>query len=403
MRGVRSTSRLPLGVLLAAGAIAFLPATAARADDEATLPPPAVAPAPGSAPVVVPQASEPLTAPQATNGAYVGVLPTVCGCRTRREHVPAPVRGRMEVQTFTRVNPTYRNWRVPQYRTEYVPVYEWRDTPAFQVRRTPRYEDITVKIYGWRDVPQVVERKHEVWEEVERPRLVTKEIPAERYVVDEVYEYGEEPIERTVKRPTTACQTDPQTGRTCRVTTGEQECTVNEGTRRFKALQGFHGEVRPRGVRLEWVQEGTFKVREFRGVRVEKVVQGTRRERVVVGERVERRCVGMDEERIPCGTRRERVKVGEREVKKCVGWLPDRERIGNEEETVTYGWECSEEPCGRAGTRPVREPVSLPELRVTVVPDGAVGYRLLPGTTTMMEASRYAAEQARRATLVSPR
>ncbi len=334
---------------------------------------------------------------------YVASLPPVCGCTTRREHVPAEKVGRFEVRHFTRINPTYVTRRRPQLRTESVPVWGTKDVPVFEVRRTPRYEDVEITVYGWREVPNVIERKREVWETVERPRLVTREVPAERLVIDPVYANGEEPIERTVRTPRVECQTDPTTGRTCRVVTGHDEKVVNEGTRRFTTLTGYRSEVRPHGIRLEWAEEGVRTEQVFKGVEVERIVQGTRRERVAIGSRTERRHVGFDEVRIPCGTRRERVKVGTRDVTRCVGWLEDRERVGFEEEEVPYTWECVEESCGPSGTRPVREPIALPGVSVTVVPDGSIGHVLLPGTTTMMGEREFAAERARRAALTAPR
>lgn len=334
---------------------------------------------------------------QAPASAYVAFLPAVQGCRTRREHVPAPTRARMEARTFERVNPVYEHTTVPQYRTEQVPVYAWRDVPVYQTRRVPRFEEVTVTTYGWREVPNVIERKEEVWEDVVRPRLVEKMVPTERHVVEEIYEHGEEPIEKTVRVPRVVREVDPATGCEREVTCGCDEVTVQAGMNRFKRLSGHVETVRPQGVQPVWVEEGTMTERVFRGVRTERIVQGTRRERVAVGTRVERRLAGYDEERIPCGTRRERYQSGMREVATRVGTLVRRERVRNEIEVVTYGWKRIEDDCGCAGTRPVSEGVCLPALRVTVVPDGVVGAAPLPGTRDVLTASEFAAEQARRA------
>ena len=365
----------------AVGEVVTLPAPEVATPD---LPAPSVSVPETSAPVEPAHPIGTYVGPRAQVG-YAATLPAARGCRTRRQHVPAPKRARLVELRHDSLTPVWKNKKVPHYRVKETPVYAWREKQEYTTQRTPRYEMVPVTIYEWRQVPNYVERKHEIWEEEERPRLVSKDVKRETVTLEPTYAYGEE---RTPAKARGACDR-------CQP---EQTAPPVRRTKRLTGFQERHGR---HTADPTWQYQGTVRRKVFKGIRTERVLAGTKRERVAVGTRMERRLVGYDTRRIPCGTTRERVQVNTRREKEIVGCLTDRVKIDTREDSEVYDWQCTEESCGRPGTRLVREPTCAPAVRVTVVPDGTVGAAPLPGTTGVMTESQYRGELSRRASGLS--
>jgi hypothetical protein len=118
-------------------------------------------------------------------------------------------------------------------------------------------------------------------------------------------------------------------------------------------------------------------------------------ETVACGTRVEQGVVGWHTERVPAGTRAETYVAGTRKQT-----IPDGERcetvkVGERDETRQVGFRTETVVLAPARTETVRECVSLPAERVTVVTQGEVANaRLEPGTTRALTDEQFRREIA---------